>query len=56
MLCLPEVHSADNGALMWRADPTHLPALQTKIILRLRPPTVPAIDGGAPTPNATPHE
>jgi hypothetical protein len=63
VLCLPEVHSAENNALMWRVDSTHLPALQTKIILRLRPPTVPAMGGGAPTPksqlptpNTTPHE
>jgi hypothetical protein len=36
LLCLPEVHSQDNGALMWRIDPTHLPKPGTKVTLRLR--------------------
>jgi hypothetical protein len=45
VLCLPEVHSSDNGALMWSIDPTHLPALGSKIILRLRPQAKPADKG-----------
>lgn len=36
MLCLPEVHSQDNGALMWSIDPTHLPKKGTPVTLRLR--------------------
>jgi hypothetical protein len=35
LLCLPEVHSHDNGALMWRVDPTHLPEPGTAVTLRL---------------------
>ncbi len=41
VLCLPDVHSSENGALMWSVDPTHLPALGSKIILRLRPQASP---------------
>lgn len=36
VLCLPLVHSQDNGALMWSIDPTHLPKLNSKVVLRLR--------------------
>ena len=36
LLCLPDFHSQDNGALNWRIDPTHLPKRDTKITLRLR--------------------
>jgi hypothetical protein len=36
LLCLPEFHSQDNGALTWRVDPTHLPKRDTKVTLRLR--------------------
>jgi len=36
LLCLPEFHSQDNGALTWRIDPTHLPKRDTKVTLRLR--------------------
>jgi hypothetical protein len=36
LLCLPEVHSQDNGALMWSIDPTHLPKKGTPVTLRLR--------------------
>jgi hypothetical protein len=36
LLCLPEVHSQDNGALMWSIDPTHLPKKGTAVTLRLR--------------------
>jgi len=37
LLCLPGKHSQENGALSWEIDPTHLPAVGTKVILRLRP-------------------
>ncbi len=36
LLCLPDVHSQDNGALMWSIDPTHLPKRGTPVTLRLR--------------------
>ncbi len=36
VLCLPEVHSRDNGALLWSIDPTHLPKKGTPVTLRLR--------------------
>ena len=36
LLCLPEVHSQENSALMWKIDPTHLPKRDTKVTLRLR--------------------
>ena len=36
LLCLPGVHSQDNGALMWSIDPTHLPKKGTPVTLRLR--------------------
>ena len=35
LLCLPEIQSHENGALMWRIDSTHLPELGTKVTLRL---------------------
>jgi hypothetical protein len=37
VLCLPDVHGHANGGLMWEVDPTPLPALETKVTLRLRP-------------------
>lgn len=37
VLCLPEVHSHQNGALVWQVDKTHLPAVNSEVILRLRP-------------------
>jgi hypothetical protein len=36
LLCLPEIHSQDNGALAWRVDATHLPKPGTAVTLRLR--------------------
>jgi hypothetical protein len=36
VLCLPDVHSQENGALAWQVDPTHLPKVQSKVTLRLR--------------------
>jgi hypothetical protein len=49
MLCLPEVHSHDNGALMWSIDPTHLPKKGTPVTLRLRLKKEPE-----PKPNSKP--
>lgn len=37
LLALPDVHGHDNAALQWAVDPTHLPELDTKVILRLKP-------------------
>ncbi len=36
VLCLPDVHSRDNGTLLWSIDPTHLPKKGTPVTLRLR--------------------
>ena len=54
VLCLPEVHSSDNGSLMWSIDSTHLPALGSKILLRLRPQAKPADKGDKTTPERQP--
>ena len=56
VLCLPEVHSSDNGALMWSIDSTHLPALGSKVILRLRPQASPAEKGGEKRDAANPRD
>ena len=37
LLCLPGFHENANGALMWQVDGEKLPALDSKITLRLRP-------------------
>ncbi|NIP93341.1 MAG: hypothetical protein GWO24_07755 [Akkermansiaceae bacterium] len=39
LLCLPDVHSHQNGALVWQVDKTHLPEVGTEVTLRLRPIT-----------------
>jgi hypothetical protein len=56
VLCLPEVHSSDNGALMWSIDSTHLPAVSSKIILRLRPQAKPADKGDKKIPDRQPSQ
>lgn len=43
MLCLTDFHSQENGALMWEVDPTDLPPLDSRVILRLRPKLKPAL-------------
>ena len=35
VVCLPDHMSKDNNALVWEVDPTHLPAVGTKVVLRL---------------------
>lgn len=55
VLCLPEVHSSENGALLWSIDPTHLPALGSKIILRLRSQAKTADKGDKETPEHQPE-
>ncbi len=37
LLCLPGMHSKENGALEWEVDPTKLPALGSDVTLRLKP-------------------
>lgn len=37
LLCLPGIHSHQNGRLMWQVDPTELPTVGSKVTLRLRP-------------------
>jgi hypothetical protein len=37
LLCLPDVSGHDNGSLLWEIDATHLPAVGSKVTLRLRP-------------------
>ena len=37
LLALPDVHGHDNAALQWAVDSTHLPELDTKVIMRLKP-------------------
>ncbi len=42
LLCLPAIHSQDNDALMWQVNATNLPAVGSKVTLRLRPQILPA--------------
>lgn len=35
LLCLPAIHSHENGALVWQIDSTHLPKIGSKVTLRL---------------------
>jgi hypothetical protein len=42
LLCLPAIHSQDNDALMWQVNATNLPAVGSKVTLRLRPQVLPA--------------
>lgn len=37
LLCLPAIHSQDNDALLWQVNATNLPAVGSKVTLRLRP-------------------
>jgi hypothetical protein len=37
LLCLPDVHSNENGALLWQIESTGLPDEGSKVTLRLRP-------------------
>ncbi|MDB4438036.1 YdjY domain-containing protein [bacterium] len=37
LLCLPQVYGHENHALQWEADSTHLPKVETPVILRIKP-------------------
>jgi hypothetical protein len=50
LLCLPEVHSQDNDALMWQVNATNLPAVGSNVTLRLRPHILPAAKAGKSGP------
>jgi hypothetical protein len=41
---------------MWSIDSTHLPAVSSKIILRLRPQAKPADKGDKTTPESQPSQ
>lgn len=42
LLCLAAIHSQDNDALLWQVNATNLPAVGSKVTLRLRPHILPA--------------
>ena len=46
LLCLPGVHSQENGSLMWQVDATELPKVGSEVTLRLRPKARPAAKAG----------
>ncbi|MAG93172.1 MAG: hypothetical protein CMJ48_05420 [Planctomycetaceae bacterium] len=46
LLCLPDVQSHQNGALMWQVDATELPEVGSKVTLRLRPQVQPVPKAG----------
>lgn len=50
LLCLSGVHSPQNGALEWQVNAVGLPAVGTKVTLRLRPKPKPAVEGDPPNP------
>jgi len=55
LLCLPGIHGQGNDSLMWRVNATNLPAIGTKVTLRLRPKPKPAPKAGkADPPRAVP--
>ena len=37
LLCLPGVHAKVNQALQWEVNPKHVPKVESKVLLRLRP-------------------
>lgn len=50
LLCLPGFHDHANEALMWQVDGDNLPALDSKVILRLRPVEAEKLPGNGPAP------
>lgn len=51
LLCLPTIHSQDKGALLWKVNATHLPAVGSKVTLRLRPKLMPAANAAQANPS-----
>jgi hypothetical protein len=51
LLCLPEVHSHDNAALLWQVNTKNLPAVSSNVTLRLRPHILPAPKAGKSGPS-----
>ena len=51
LLCLPGIHGQGNDSLMWRVAPTDLPAIGTKVTLRLRPQVRPARKAATTAPD-----
>ncbi len=47
LLCLPGIYAHAAGSLEWQINPTHLPEVDSKVILRLRPQRAPKPDAGA---------
>ncbi len=43
LLCLPDIHSNENGALAWQVDGENLPAVGSRVTLRLRPKFQPPV-------------
>ena len=46
LLCLPGIHGHLNGMLMWQVRAGEIPALDSKVILRLRPQATPKPGAG----------
>ncbi len=51
LLCLPEIHSHDNRALVWQVNAKALPAVGSSVTLRLRPKVPPAVKTGKAGPS-----
>jgi len=56
MLCLPAIHSQANESLLWEVDATKLPALGSKVTLRLRPQVLPAAKANQSPPASVPRK
>jgi len=37
VMCLPDINGHEKGSLLWQIDATYLPAIESKVTLRLRP-------------------
>ena len=51
LLCLPAIHSQANEALLWQVNATNLPAVGSKVTLRLRPHVQPAANAAQANPS-----
>lgn len=54
LLCLSEFHAQDNESLVWEVNSKYLPAVGSKVILRLRPVLKPVEEGDTPAPVSKP--